>query len=875
MRRLILRSFQSPGDVLMLTAAVRDLHAAAPGRFETDVRTSCPGLWENNPHLTPLREGEPGVEVLDVHYPLIHQSNQRPYHFLHGYAQYLEERLGLRVPVTRFQGDVHLSPAERQSPPPGVEEGVPERFWVVVAGGKHDFTAKWWDPACFQEVVDHFRGRLAFVQCGERGHWHPPLHGVVNLVGRTSTRDFVRLVHHAEGVLCPVTFAMHLAAAVETRPGRPRSRACVVVAGGREPAHWEAYPGHRFLSTTGALPCCADGGCWRSRCQPAGDGDDKDRRNLCEQPVQIRPDLRIARCMTLITPADVVRAIDLYYQGGALSTITEPAPAPRESPPAAPKCRTVLIEFRHGLGDAVQLTVVLRHLRHYHPDWDVDVLSLPGKHSAFAGQCRRSLVLDRDAVDHRAYDQVHRLGWHECRAASGNWPATKPSRCLLEVFGLTPEPELCRYSISYGEETRQRARGYLASVCLSGPRDDGRYPAVLLHYQGNTSSGSKDLDHDLARELFDVIRQCGFVPVILDWDRRSPLPDGATVHNPGADHELWGGLGTGDAAVLAALIDASTLMVGVDSGPLHVAGATSTPTVAVWTAHHPALYFDLADNVTHLVPGDHQRLVSGPEALRFFEAHYRHRTYRQLGIDLPAAVEALLAGADVELVANKRFLRSLRATGYGERYYREHKLAGLDYLGFGDWQRRYGRWLVEALLWRGKRVLDAGCACGSILRGLGEAGAVVQGIDVNEHMISLGRRTWPDMTPLLHVCDAVNLHLFEAGSFDGVHTAQVAEHWRPELVPHILRELGRVTVAGGLLFCCLDTLELFARQGRRLEEEDPTHVCVRPLAWWHERLAEAGWLLCTAEHEPALRGHADSFLELYDWDWFIARRQEP
>jgi hypothetical protein len=37
-RRCILRSFQSPGDVAVLTAAVRDLHAAYPGQFETDVR---------------------------------------------------------------------------------------------------------------------------------------------------------------------------------------------------------------------------------------------------------------------------------------------------------------------------------------------------------------------------------------------------------------------------------------------------------------------------------------------------------------------------------------------------------------------------------------------------------------------------------------------------------------------------------------------------------------------------------------------------------------------------------------------------------------------------------------------------------------------
>lgn len=61
-RRLVLRSFQSPGDVLMLTAAVRDLHAAHPGKFQTDVRTSAPALWDNNPYLTPLGERDAGVE---------------------------------------------------------------------------------------------------------------------------------------------------------------------------------------------------------------------------------------------------------------------------------------------------------------------------------------------------------------------------------------------------------------------------------------------------------------------------------------------------------------------------------------------------------------------------------------------------------------------------------------------------------------------------------------------------------------------------------------------------------------------------------------------------------------------------------------------
>jgi hypothetical protein len=125
------------------------------------------------------------------------------------------------------------------------------------------------------------------------------------------------LVYNADGVLCPVTFAMHLAAAVGTKPGKPLNRACVVVAGGREPSHWEAYTHHQYIGTNGALPCCDAGGCWRSRCQTVGDGDEKDS-NLCERPVQVAPNLQIPRCMEMITAVDVIRRIEMYYEGGSL-----------------------------------------------------------------------------------------------------------------------------------------------------------------------------------------------------------------------------------------------------------------------------------------------------------------------------------------------------------------------------------------------------------------------------------------------------------------------------------------------------------------------------------------------------------------------------
>lgn len=313
-RKLILRNSLCPGDILMLTAAVRDLHLTHPHQFETDVRTTCAALWEHNPYVTPLDEADPTVERIQCEYPLIGRSNQAPYHVIHGFRLFLEERLGIRIEPHAFHGDVHLSELEKGWMSQVEEtEGLGTRFWIIVSGGKTDYTAKWWDPDRAQQVVDHFLGRIRFVQCGEGGHHHPRLERVIDLVGRTDLRQMVRLMWHADGVICPVTMFMHLAAAVETRPGRPQHRPCVVVAGGREPPHWEAYPHHQFLHTNGALPCCDDGGCWKSRVEPLGDGDEKDQ-SLCLRPVTLRSGRKLPQCLDMISAADVIRAVENYLR---------------------------------------------------------------------------------------------------------------------------------------------------------------------------------------------------------------------------------------------------------------------------------------------------------------------------------------------------------------------------------------------------------------------------------------------------------------------------------------------------------------------------------------------------------------------------------
>jgi ADP-heptose:LPS heptosyltransferase len=315
-RRVILRSSLSVGDIVCLTAAVRELHAQYPGEFLTDVRTPFPELWEHNPHLTSLQGGAEGGETLDLQYDRdpyvsVNRSNQHPVHLIEGYCADLADQLELPALRPReLKGDVHLSDQERSWMSIPHERFNVQRYWVLCAGGKKDFTVKWWLPEAWQAVVDHFRGRIQFVQIGttdDPWHWHPDLRGVLDLRGKTNLRQLVRLVHSASGVVSGITAVMHLAAAVPLPTWQHRPRPCVVIAGGREPRTWYGYQSHRLLETVGALPCCANGGCWHARTVKLNDG--KDGR-LCERVVDGHP-----KCMHMITPAMVIDSIETYLKG--------------------------------------------------------------------------------------------------------------------------------------------------------------------------------------------------------------------------------------------------------------------------------------------------------------------------------------------------------------------------------------------------------------------------------------------------------------------------------------------------------------------------------------------------------------------------------
>jgi len=316
-KKVFITNMQAPGDVLQLSAAIRDLVNQHGDKFAVNVSTTAMDIWENNPYLDKNVTEANCEQIIRSEYNLIHRSNTHPWHFIHGFRKDLEEKLDIKIEQGEFKADVHLSDAEKGWMSQIHEiTGSDLKYWIIVSGTKSDFTAKAWEVTRYQKLVDHFKDQILFVQVGESGHGHPGLRNVIDLRGKTDTRQLIRLIHHSCGIVCGVTFLMHLAPAIETRSDRTfQTRPAVIIAGGREPAQWEAYPFHQYMNRCSTLKCCDLGGCWKSRVQDLKDGDKEKNESVCLRPVTTKSGQVIPKCLDLISAADVIRAVEIYKQG--------------------------------------------------------------------------------------------------------------------------------------------------------------------------------------------------------------------------------------------------------------------------------------------------------------------------------------------------------------------------------------------------------------------------------------------------------------------------------------------------------------------------------------------------------------------------------
>jgi len=108
--KLVLRHRRAPGDIICLTALVRDIKVAYPNSV-LDLDSTCMELWDNNPHIssTPLwnhNTKDPKITVAGTRFVNcnygqgIKDQKRETVHFVSYFHRDFEQKTGLRVPLT-------------------------------------------------------------------------------------------------------------------------------------------------------------------------------------------------------------------------------------------------------------------------------------------------------------------------------------------------------------------------------------------------------------------------------------------------------------------------------------------------------------------------------------------------------------------------------------------------------------------------------------------------------------------------------------------------------------------------------------------------------------------------------------------------------
>ncbi len=253
----------------------------------------------------------------------------------------------------------------------------------------------------------------------------------------------------------------------------------------------------------------------------------------------------------------------------------------------------------YGLGDAVQMSAVLRHLRAYRPDCKIDFQAEAGRETVGYGIAHNVFSYGQPYPSEH-YDLETQIILYDTRANWPDRPDTRVTSCLHERFGIPWQRELGRYEINVPLEI---------SAKIPDLSD-----TIAIHYQGDSAKERKDLSYEQIKLIQKNLRD----PVlILDW-----RPDSNSIINGIRSINLTGDLGR-DAQWNCAVIAKCKAFIGIDSGPGKCASATNTPSLIIWTSHDPAAFHDPAPNTTHLVPASYV-------PSKFFQENYKYVYYTDL-----------------------------------------------------------------------------------------------------------------------------------------------------------------------------------------------------------------------------------------------------
>jgi hypothetical protein len=298
----------------------------------------------------------------------------------------------------------------------------------------------------------------------------------------------------------------------------------------------------------------------------------------------------------------------------------------------------IRVRFEHGLGDCVyfahQLPLYLRR------GFDIVVSCRPDKEILF----RAAGVPVADAVDRSVS-----VPWFEGEAPTEDlrfdnyWKWSKLARNL----SLDPMPDIGHPGGLWAEYcgVALDARPFIADdarASIDRYASELSPPLVLLHAHGETDADRKDIPLPLLRRIcHELLSATEATILLLDWGSKTPpFPHWRVRH---VQHDF----GFLDTSRLLSLLDRADLIAGVDSGPLHAARFTRTPSIGIWMRD--------GSPATWSLPREMQvNIVVGHKSRRW--TRHARLPFNIIECEEPDLLPAVLGRSVTRMLAGSRYL---------------------------------------------------------------------------------------------------------------------------------------------------------------------------------------------------------------------------
>ena len=298
-KRILFTDQHALGDAAENLMAIKDFHDSNPC-IAVNYKGFGEELFQNLNWIDKSITHQNADQVVKISMDLIHNSNKNGMHVVRCIEYDMMKNTGFSIKPGDLRLPIVFSKQELEDKRMFIENNIPQKYWIINAGGKDDFPTKHYPREYFQKIVDLTKDKISWVQVGLKQHDHKPLIGTIDMLDKTKNlRDFFKLIYFSSGVLSTITSTLHLST-MPMSEGQ-NVRPCVVLGGGREAQSFTLYPNHHWFSSVGSLDCCKYP-CWRAKVE------ENVSNNGCSYPMKIGGQW-VPKCMTIIDPQKVADKI--------------------------------------------------------------------------------------------------------------------------------------------------------------------------------------------------------------------------------------------------------------------------------------------------------------------------------------------------------------------------------------------------------------------------------------------------------------------------------------------------------------------------------------------------------------------------------------